>query len=96
MTDAAPLKPARKRSADAATPKDPSGLPSRTGPARDEGRALAGAGKAATGDARRGRAADRRRRRRPRGARRSSWRIGPSIWPRTRRRPTSCCSSCTA
>ena len=35
MTDAAPLKPERKRSAAAAaTPKDPSGLPSRTGAAR--------------------------------------------------------------
>jgi len=33
MTDAAPLKPERKRSS-AATPRDPSGLPSRTGAAR--------------------------------------------------------------
>jgi ribosome-associated protein len=34
MTDAAPLKPERKRSATAATPKDPSGLPSRKTPVR--------------------------------------------------------------
>lgn len=51
MTDAAPLKPERKRSA--GTPKDPSGLPSRTGTTRSKSarsRATAGAVDAADAD----------------------------------------------
>lgn len=50
MTDAAPLKPERKRSATAATPKDPSGLPSRKAPARAKSTRSRAAG-TATGDA---------------------------------------------